>query len=355
MRNARLKRLVAQVTMLAMGSIALAAVSAELDALDPLVQPAVMLNAPTRAVLISVARAGNRLVAVGEAGVIVVSDDNGSTWRQAKVPVGVTLTSVTFVDGSHGWAVGHSGVILSSVDGGTSWQRQFDARLQTRSAQQRTSASDGPAAPSGTGDPLLDVYFRDRKAGFAVGAFGQMFCTVDGGGSWLSCGDRVGNQDGNHLYGIRPVGGILYIVGERGSIFASRDEGSSFAPVSSPYEGSLFGLGESSQGELVVYGLRGRVFSTSDRGRHWRELSVGADVGGVVGMVNLADGQIAVAAQDGSVFVGRPDAVTLRRTAARQAPISSMTGSADGRLVGVGPRGVVRIEWLGGQGKGSKS
>ncbi|MCX7168911.1 MAG: glycosyl hydrolase, partial [Proteobacteria bacterium] len=41
----------------------------------------------TVSVLAAVARAGNRLVAVGERGIVLLSDDNGVTLRQAKVPV----------------------------------------------------------------------------------------------------------------------------------------------------------------------------------------------------------------------------------------------------------------------------
>ena len=67
-----------------------------------------------RAVLLGLARAGQRLVAVGERGIVLLSDDNGQRWRQAQVPVSVSLTAVQFVDDRRGWAVGHLGVVLHS-------------------------------------------------------------------------------------------------------------------------------------------------------------------------------------------------------------------------------------------------
>lgn len=71
--------------------------------------------------LVDVAKAGTRLVAVGERGHILFSDDDGAQWQQAKVPSRVLLTSVYFSDDKHGWAVGHDATILASTDGGRSF------------------------------------------------------------------------------------------------------------------------------------------------------------------------------------------------------------------------------------------
>jgi len=51
-----------------------------------------------RLLVVDAARAGNRLVAVGDRGYIVTSDDNGATWKRAKVPASPLLTSVRFID-----------------------------------------------------------------------------------------------------------------------------------------------------------------------------------------------------------------------------------------------------------------
>ena len=39
-----------------------------------------------------------RLVAVGERGHILISTDNGASWRQVEVPTRAMLTAVTFLD-----------------------------------------------------------------------------------------------------------------------------------------------------------------------------------------------------------------------------------------------------------------
>lgn len=85
---------------------------------DPLDRPAQVSPLASKSLMQGVTRAGARLVAVGQRGHILVSDDSGATWSQAKVPVSSDLTAVFFANDKMGWAVGHDGVILNSVDGG---------------------------------------------------------------------------------------------------------------------------------------------------------------------------------------------------------------------------------------------
>src|SRR6266498_2339356 len=74
----------------------------------PPASPAYEAPLATKAPLLGVARAGARLVAVGDHGVVVLSDDEGRNWRQAgTVPTRQMLTAVTFVDAKRGFAVGH--------------------------------------------------------------------------------------------------------------------------------------------------------------------------------------------------------------------------------------------------------
>src|SRR5438105_15907171 len=81
----------------------------------PLSQPAGMTPRAARGLLTRVVRAGDRLVAMGERGLVVLSDDGGRQWRQARVPVSVTLTSASFVDARNGWTAGHSRVGLNTT------------------------------------------------------------------------------------------------------------------------------------------------------------------------------------------------------------------------------------------------
>ena len=74
------------------------------------------------------ARAGERVIAVGQRGHIVFSDDAGKHWQQAAVPVSADLTAVSFPTATQGWAVGNDGIVLHSSDAGATWQKQLDGR-----------------------------------------------------------------------------------------------------------------------------------------------------------------------------------------------------------------------------------
>jgi len=76
-------------------------------------------NAAPDGLILGAIRAGKRVLTVGDRGVILLSDDQGTTWRQAQqVPTRATLTVIFVADEKTLWAVGHWGVILKSVDGG---------------------------------------------------------------------------------------------------------------------------------------------------------------------------------------------------------------------------------------------
>src|SRR5689334_25385014 len=74
---------------------------------DPLDVPAQQSPLASKSLLQAIARAGDRLVAVGQRGHILVSSDGGKSWKQATVPASSDLTAVFFASANKGWAVGH--------------------------------------------------------------------------------------------------------------------------------------------------------------------------------------------------------------------------------------------------------
>lgn len=114
--------------------------------------------------------------AVGDRGVVLVTDDGGTHWYPQRSGVECPLLSVSFVDQQRGWIVGGrstpinhrtEGVMLRTIDGGTSWQRVL-----------------APTQPR-----LTYVKFFDAARGVAAG-YGSsfypsgLFASTDGGKSW---------------------------------------------------------------------------------------------------------------------------------------------------------------------------
>lgn len=294
--------------------------------------------------MLAIARAGDRLVAVGERGIVLLSDDNGATWRQAQVPVSVSLTAVQFVDARRGWAVGHSGAVLFSDDGGASWALQLDGIQAARIAQAAAGADAARLVADGPDKPFLDVHFSDARNGFIVGAYGLTFKTQDGGQHWQSWMARLPNPGAKHLYRIAAAGKRFFIVGEQGLLVRSDDGGETFTAVGTPYAGTWFGVHAYRDGGLLAFGLRGNVYASPDAAGQWVKVDLRTPNTLADGAL-LADGRLLLVDQQGQTFVspGSERAAFKRSTLSFGVPVSALVQAADGSLVAaslLGPRRV---------------
>lgn len=327
---------------------------------DALNTPAMLAPQAKSAVLLDLARAGARLVAVGERGIVLLSDDNGTSWRQAAVPVSVSLTAVQFVDANTGWAVGHGGVVLASRDGGEHWVVQLDglraAQLELAAATgQRLSASDPDAAAARVqtaerlagepaDKPFLALQFVDARHGLIVGAYGLAFRTDDGGTTWQSIMGQIDNPMGAHLSAITQQGEHWFLAGEQGYLARSTDAGKSFTQLESPYAGSFFTLQMRDDGVLLVAGLKGNAFVSSDLGESFQPAPVSMPVS-FSDAIRTDDGQLLLVNQSGALFRTNGQAGALLQPYGKPLgkPVASVIQAADGSLTLAGFTGLTRI------------
>jgi photosystem II stability/assembly factor-like uncharacterized protein len=268
------------------------------------------------------------LVAVGERGTVLLSDDAGERWRQAQVPVRVTLTSVRFVNDHTGWATGHLGVILRSDDAGQTWIKQLDGQQAAAAvaagahelADEKAQHDAQRFAEEGPDKPFFDIDFADPEHGFAVGAYNMAFATSDGGKTWQPALQRLPNPKNLHLYGVRYVAGKLYVVGEQGLLLKSDDAGASFNALTSPYKGSFFGLLAARSGSLIAYGLRGNAVRSTDQGTHWDKLETGLPMS-ISAATELSTGTLALLSQTGELLLSRDDGASFNRIAPSGGPL----------------------------------
>ncbi|GAB3629940.1 YCF48-related protein [Pandoraea terrae] len=285
---------------------------------DPLDLPAQMRNGISTRPMLSVARAGDALVAVGSRGLIMRSADQGKTWTQSAVPVQSDLLAVHFPNPSDGWAVGHDGVILHTSDGGKSWTKQLDGRIASGVFKQYYGA--GAADPAtqaaasqiernfkaGPTLPWLDVWFDDADRGFVVGSFGMIAATVDGGKTWEPWLHRIDNEKGLNLNAVRGLGGNLYIVGEHGMVYQLDRANRRFRKTATGYAGSFFGI-VGNANSLLAFGLRGVVYRSDDGGSRWEALKMPADATVTSGAVNGDAGNFVLVNSAGQFLIGDRD------------------------------------------------
>jgi photosystem II stability/assembly factor-like uncharacterized protein len=159
------------------------------------------------------------------------------------------LTAVAAVERQI-WAVGHDAVILQSADAGATWSL-------------RHSRPDEDT-------PLLDVWVGGGGRGLAVGAYGLALTSADGSSAWRPV---TVDPEERHLNAIVAApDGTLYIAGENGVVFSSRDEGRTWSATQTPYHGSFFDVLALEDGAVVVLGLRGHIFRSDDHGVTWRAI-----------------------------------------------------------------------------------
>lgn len=325
----------------------LAAAQEPAPAADAAAEPSWIAPLASRSLLLDLARAGSRVVAVGERGHVLYSDDEGASWTQVQVPVSANLTAVYFVDERHGWAVGHDEAIIRTRDGGLSWERtHFEPEAK---------------------QPLLDVWFADAERGLAVGAYGVIYASADGGASWTRAafepaelaaaapapGDDAGYEDDVdagidfHLNAIVPApGGRLYLAAEAGRLYRSDDGGASWFELPSPYDGSFYGLLPLDGEALLAFGLRGNVFRSGDGGRSWTEIPTGT-VALLHAAARPAPETVVIAGLAGVLLVSSDGGRTFTFTQQDDRKgFAAVLGAQDGALIVAGEAGVRRLPLL---------
>lgn len=294
--------------------------------------------------LIALATAGERLVAAGDRGVIVLSDDRGASWTQAaSVPVQALLTGLCFFDARHGVAVGHDEVILATSDAGESWSLTHYAPEAQR--------------------PLLDVWCGAGGKAIAVGAYSTYLTSADGGASWQqrafapapalrpagaprSAMAAAVEEAGGGFHLNRIVGASadrLYIAGEAGHIYRSDDGGGHWQELTSPYAGSFFDVLPLGTDALLVGGLRGNLYRSEDSGASWRRLRTGT-LALLDGAAVLPGGALAVVGLSGVVLVSRDGgrSFSLEQQSDRSGLSAALAVGKD-TLVVAGEGGVRRV------------
>jgi photosystem II stability/assembly factor-like uncharacterized protein len=270
----------------------------------------------TESMLLDITRFGDRFIAVGERGHIVISDD-AETWKQADhVPTRSTLTTV-FGTQNRLWAGGHDAVILTSGDGGNTWtQLFFDPDRQ---------------------QAVMDIFFSDDQHGLAIGSYGLYLRTSDGGQTWEEYViDEESDYHLNHLLVMEDDKWL--IAGEAGLSYRSYDAGETWEHIDMPYLGSMWG-GLQIQGQCVIFfGLRGHVLQSCDFGTSWTEVGTGSESS--ISDAASHENTILLAANGGTLLI-RDDSGSFKvYQHSSGVDFSAVISLGDGNFLLVGEEGV---------------
>lgn len=276
---------------------------------------------------------GKRLVAVGELGHILLSEDQGKTWTEANVKDtrGSALTQVIFFNEKEGVAVGHDAWALFTEDGGLNWRETlFDKDLS---------------------EPLLGVWGLSEGPVFAYGSFSRFFVSKDRGRTWEKRDPGTGDK---HLYAMEGgKDGRVMMVGEHGLASKSTDGGETWQMIPEFYRGTMFGLIRLNADEWIAYGLRGNVFLTKDFGATWQQIQTGLSVG-LFGHTVLEDGTIIIVGQGGVVIESRDKGASFKVVQENKGNnLTAVVALPGGRLMSASLGGIKALE-IGGAKQGEQ-
>jgi photosystem II stability/assembly factor-like uncharacterized protein len=319
-RRAALTGLLGAGCALALGRPLLAAVAQY----PQLIDPAIPVRELTRAYFVSAAAAGARVLACGQQGLIIYSDDKGQSWTQAQVPVSATITDLAFASPQVGWATGALGVILKTTDGGKTWVKQLDGVAEIalmNAATQAFVAAQPPGSDiadhatrraqilggQGPDKPFLSLLPVSETEVFAFGTYRFAEHTTDGGASWTDWSMNIGDPESQNIYGAAAIGGAYYLVSETGLIFKSTDGGKTFpqlTQVNPNNPATLFGIMDTGAGGILAYGVAGQIVLSTDQGKTWNP-SAFSGTSNVNSVVSLAGGLLIAGDNGGGLWMSK--------------------------------------------------
>ncbi|WP_170959096.1 YCF48-related protein [Magnetospirillum sp. 15-1] len=307
-------------------------------ALAPLIGPAaaepVAVAHPDAIILLDLVREGASLIAVGERGTVLRSDDDGGTWSAAMPATTRTLTALAFGRDGTGVAVGHGGTLLRTADDGRTWQ-----------------AVEVPAAGR---DSLLGVVALGDGRFIAHGAFGLFLLSDDAGRTWTRH-TILGDEFDRHIYKIvaRSPRDLL-LVGESGTLAVSADGGATWRMRTPPYAGSFFGAIVARDGAALIFGMRGHVYRSTAPDGEWSAVPVDTNTAFNNGLT-LADGRLILAGNNGVAAISDDNGKTFRAVkAARGANLAQIAEARSGTLIAGGDAGILRLDMPTAENKDSR-
>jgi photosystem II stability/assembly factor-like uncharacterized protein len=276
---------------------------------------------PDRVFLLNLTDTGDRLVAVGERGVVLRADEHATNWSSVRTGTTRTLSGVAFVTPDIGVAVGHGGVLLRTIDGGRTWNSvEVDSN----------------------GDALLGIAALGEGRMAAWGAFGLYLLSNDNGVSWQRLPVIDSDFDRHISQIIALANGDWLMVGESGTLARSTDHGETWQAFDSPYAGSLFGALQLKNGGLLVYGMRGNLWYSADAGKTWSQRQTGTTFA-FNGALQQKSGRILVFGNSGLLLASDDQGQTFKMQPSTHASLSRAAELGDGKLLAVGDRGVTML------------
>ncbi len=165
-------------------------------------------------------------------------------WSPQVSTVSSWLQNVSFTDVNNGTAVGVFGQILRTTNGGATWTFQ----------------------PGAAGGYLTGVSFTDTNTGTIVGGNGLILRTTNGGATWTT--QTSGTT--NFLWQVKFTSADTgTVVGNSGLILRTTNGGATWTPQTSGTSADLYNVHFTNANHGTVVGVNGTILRTTNGGATW--------------------------------------------------------------------------------------
>lgn len=210
----------------------------------------------TQLALLAVDLRGDVAIAVGQSGVTLYRDESGK-WVKGESNTTSRLFSVGVTAEGNAIAVGEFGTVIRTTDGGRNWEPANPDFNQFADPEK-----------FGTGEPsLYSLTMTDDGVATLAGEFGVMMRSPDMGGSWRLL--RNVDADAATIFAMHfDPSGNSFAVGQKGLLLVSGDNGESWTRCDTATEANFLGVAKGPSGEVVATGMRVMYRSLND-GTAW--------------------------------------------------------------------------------------
>ncbi|HVK38362.1 MAG TPA: YCF48-related protein [Candidatus Kapabacteria bacterium] len=269
-------------------------------------------------------------VAVFDTAVMYRTTDAGATWRPMALPISSPLTAVEF-HGIVGLAVGTGGTVLRSSDAGATWSVAAETTdgpfLQAVSFASPTvavavgsryylgqyraailrSTDAGVTWSEAVFDvatlELHDVAFASALRGTAIGRFGTVMTTTNGGAVWTAAENLPAGFDNDIEYFDSTYGAA---VGRGGAVLITVDGGRTWSPRATTALGGVYSdVALDGSGRIIATGANGHLVISDERQQSLRRIATTVR-SALTATVWLPGGDFLAVGDSGVVIRGTP-------------------------------------------------
>ncbi len=167
------------------------------------------------------------------------------TWDRISIKTEFPLWDVTFVDTLRGYAVGDYGVILNTTDGGFTWTQKFTPDQHA----------------------LRNVHFFNDSTGLTAGFRGSVARTTDRGDTW----NKIAIPHDLNFPGMAANGSTVWLCGEEGVLMKSTDQGQTWSTIKTGTDLMLGSISFADERNGWMASLQRKLWRSSDGGATWKE------------------------------------------------------------------------------------